>query len=99
MSDNMKQTTTEHDQTNEGSGEKTGQTNENNNKEKSYNKQKQGNKNQRQYNEHQSTQYEGSNPEIGGVLALRNETFSKKVPFFSFSTKTQKPHFNRIRLR
>jgi hypothetical protein len=87
MSDNMKQTTTENEQTNEGSGEKTGQTNENINKEKSYNKQKSGNKNQRQYNEHQSTQYEGSNPEIGGVLVLCNETFSKKVPFSVFQQK------------
>ena len=46
-----------------------------------------GGKTRKQHNEHQSLQYEGKTPEIGGILALRNENFSKKVPFSVFQQK------------
>ena len=88
MSDS-KQTPSEQTESHENSGENTeqGGNNDNNNKQKFNNKQKHNQKQQRQYNEQQSTQYEGSNPEIGGILALRNENFSKKVPFSVFQQK------------
>ena len=59
--------------------------NDNNKNNTTYNPHnKGGGKTRKQYNEHQSLQYEGKNPEIGGILALRNENFSKKVPFSVF---------------
>ena len=46
--------------------------NDNNKNNTTYNPHnKGGGKTRKQYNEHQSLQYEGKNPEIGGILALR----------------------------
>ena len=67
--------------TNTPSNDNADQNKSNNNKNTTtYNPHNKGSKTHRTYNEHQSLQYEGKTPDIGGVLALRNENFSKKVP-------------------
>ena len=64
----------------EGSGGNENSPGQESNKNKSnYNTNNKGGKIRKHHNEHESLQYEGSNPKIGGILALRNENFSKKV--------------------
>ena len=72
----------------EGSGGNENSPGQESNKNKSnYNTNNKGGKIRKHHNEHESLQYEGSNPKIGGILALRNENFSKKVPFSVFQQK------------
>ena len=60
----------------EGSGGNENSPSQESNKNKpNYNTNNKGGKIRKHHNEHESLQYEGSNPKIGGILALRNENF------------------------
>jgi hypothetical protein len=76
------------DHSNTNKQENNNKIDKNNNKNNAtYNTHNKGGKTHKTFTEHQSLQYEGKTPEIGGILALRNENFSKKVPFSVFQQK------------
>jgi hypothetical protein len=86
MSESKQGTTPE--ATEGGTGNETNPDQENNKNKTNYNPNNKGGRlRKQQHNERETTQYEGSNPTIGGILALRNENFSKKVSFSVFQQK------------